>query len=128
MDIKTAIKKIISFIVCAAYLFIPPLFFIKILNPDNLISSMDNVCPIILLLISVTTILSYILIGFTTNNLTRFIVIILSALGSFITVITLTPNNPCVVSFVFMFFLAPLCFVYFICFVISLKKQINRSH
>lgn len=122
-----AFKIIANLIVNVAYVFIPSLICYKILKPDKLIDSTGEAWFIAILLLTVAIILSYFLIEFTTNNSIRFIVIILSALGAFFTVITLTPNNPCVMSFVFMCFLFPLFLVYFICFLMVFSLYIRKG-
>ncbi len=124
-----AFKIIVNLVVNVTYIFIPPLVCFKILKSISLISSIGEAFCIALLLLAVISILSYLLIKFTANNLIRYIVIILSASCSFFTVVTLTPNNPCVVPVIFMTFLAPLLLVYFICFLTSfifLVYKINK--
>jgi len=127
--VKMAFKIIVNLVVNVTYIFIPPLVCFKILKSISLISSIGEAFCIALLLLAVISILSYLLIKFTANNLIRYIVIILSASCSFFTVVTLTPNNPCVVPVIFMTFLAPLLLVYFICFLTSfifLVYKINK--
>ena len=124
-----AFKIIVNLVVNITYILVPALVCFKILKSISCIDSIGEAFCIALLLLTVISILSYLLIQFTTNNLVRYIVIILSASCSFFTVVALTPNNPCVVPVVFMTFLAPLLLGSFICFLASfilLVYKINK--
>lgn len=115
-----------------AFVFVPSLTFmwIIILNSDmqiydilnklgiNLNSPYGAYIPFFILsifLITITVLLFVFLVKYTANNLTRFVFTILSALTFVSSVITLTPNNPCVASPIIMFYFLPLCFVYLLC-------------
>jgi len=122
----------VNILVNAGYIFIPPLACFKIIKSVEHISNAGEMFLIALLLIAVMTILSYVLIEFTTNKSVRIIVIILSAMWSIYTVVNSTPNDGCVSPVIFTYFLPPLCLVYFLCFSVSfififLKRPGRRS-
>ena len=127
-------KNVKGLIFNTAFIFAPAVICIAIFKSENEIenfilrlniSSISFLFPyfIFILLMCIAAILFRFSFKYTTNNLLRFIVIILSASISFPSIIKVGPGGPCNGPYTILFFFCPLLLVYlFYILIIALYK------